>query len=145
MKTLHTGIRVGDLSRSLDFYRTLGFEDLGHIPLPDDVTLVCLKLPDDDVTTLELVDEPAARPIEIGNGLHHLVVSTEDLAATIATLSEAGISCGPIETPGPGMSTAWLIDPDGYRIELVQWPPGHANGISAADFAEAQESQSDPA
>jgi len=30
---------------------------------------------------------------------------------------------------------AWLTDPDGYRIELVQWPPGHADGITAADFA----------
>ncbi len=29
----------------------------------------------------------------------------------------------------------WLTDPDGYRIELVQWPPGHPGGISAADFS----------
>jgi hypothetical protein len=28
----------------------------------------------------------------------------------------------------------WLVDPDGYRIELVQWPPGHRDGITAADF-----------
>jgi hypothetical protein len=27
-----------------------------------------------------------------------------------------------------------LTDPDGYRIELVQWPPGHLDGITAADF-----------
>ena len=33
-----------------------------------------------------------------------------------------------------GAQTSWLTDPDGYRIELVQWPPGHADGISAADF-----------
>jgi hypothetical protein len=30
--------------------------------------------------------------------------------------------------------TSWLIDPDGYRIELVQWPPGHPAGMTAADF-----------
>lgn len=29
----------------------------------------------------------------------------------------------------------WLIDPDGYRIELVRWPHGHPDGITAADFA----------
>ena len=31
------------------------------------------------------------------------------------------------------MRTAWVTDPDGYRIELVQWPEGHADGLSAAD------------
>ena len=30
--------------------------------------------------------------------------------------------------------TTWLTDPDGYRIELVQWPAGHADGLSRADF-----------
>jgi hypothetical protein len=30
--------------------------------------------------------------------------------------------------------TAWIVDPDGNRIELVQWPAGHADGITAADF-----------
>ena len=39
---------------------------------------------------------------------------------------------------GPdGPRTSWLTDPDGYRIELVQWPPGHRDGISAADFAQS--------
>jgi lactoylglutathione lyase len=41
-----------------------------------------------------------------------------------------------VEFPGgpDGPQTAWLTDPDGYRIELVQWPPGHPDGITAADF-----------
>jgi hypothetical protein len=30
---------------------------------------------------------------------------------------------------------SWITDPDGYRIELVQWPAGHADGITEADFA----------
>jgi hypothetical protein len=37
---------------------------------------------------------------------------------------------------GPhGPKTSWLTDPDGYRIELVQWPPGHPDGITEADFS----------
>jgi lactoylglutathione lyase len=41
-----------------------------------------------------------------------------------------------VERPGgaDGPQTSWLTYPDGYRIELVQWPPGHADGITAADF-----------
>ena len=139
IKTLHTAYRVGHLERSLDFYRTIGFSELGRVPVPDAVTLVCLKLPDDTATTLELVDEPAARPIEIGNGLSHIVVQVEELTSTVDRLSAAGIECGPIAHPGP--STSWLRDPDGYRIELVEWPQGHADGITAADFESPSESE----
>ncbi|WP_281365082.1 VOC family protein [Phytohabitans houttuyneae] len=31
--------------------------------------------------------------------------------------------------------SSWLTDPDGHRIELVQWPAGHPAGMTAADFA----------
>jgi hypothetical protein len=34
-----------------------------------------------------------------------------------------------------GPRTSWITDPDGYRIELVQWPAGHADGMAEADFA----------
>ena len=30
---------------------------------------------------------------------------------------------------------SWITDPDCYRIELVQWPAGHADGVTGADFA----------
>ena len=39
----------------------------------------------------------------------------------------------PAGTEGP--QTSWITDPDGYRIELVQWPAGHADGMTEADFA----------
>jgi lactoylglutathione lyase len=58
------------------------------------------------------------------------------LVATVEALTQAGLRPGPIELPGgpDGPQTSWLSDPDGYRIELVEWPPGHPNGITAADF-----------
>ncbi len=132
MLTLHPAYRVGDLTTSLDFYRGVGFEEVGRVPLPNDVTLVCLKLPDDPFVSIELVDDPAARPIQIGNGLSHIAVQVDDLTALVARLEEAGITCGPIERPGPLIS--WLVDPDGYRIELVEWPSGHPAGMTAGDF-----------
>jgi hypothetical protein len=44
----------------------------------------------------------------------------------------------PAADPGhpDGPRTSWITDPDGYRIELVQWPAGHADGITSADFPE---------
>jgi lactoylglutathione lyase len=134
MRTLHTAYRVANLSASLDFYLELGYEEVGRVPLPD-VTLVCLKLPDEDIASLELVDDPGARPIEIGNGISHFGLQVDDLSGMVDRLTAAGITCGPIEHPGP--ATSWVTDPDGYRIELVEWPPGHSEGVTAADFAES--------
>jgi lactoylglutathione lyase len=60
----------------------------------------------------------------------------EDLPATIARLNARGL-----QADGPGSPdgsddflTTWLTDPDGYRIEIVQWPIGHAIGLTHADF-----------
>jgi len=33
--------------------------------------------------------------------------------------------------------TAWITDPDGDRIGLVQWPPGHPEGMTGGDFSDA--------
>ena len=75
-------------------------------------------------------------PVDVGTGFSHLVVQVDNLSATIKELSKAGLRPGPVERPGgpDGPQTSWLTDPDGYRIELVQWPAGHADGITAADF-----------
>ena len=53
-----------------------------------------------------------------------------------AGLARDGQEIGPLEHPaGPdGPHTAFVSDPDRYRIELVQWPPGHPDGITEADF-----------
>jgi lactoylglutathione lyase len=59
----------------------------------------------------------------------------DDLDGVIADLATKGLEPEPPSEPGPGIRTSWLTDPDGYRIELVQWPPGHAAGMTTADFA----------
>ncbi len=69
--------------------------------------LTMLELPDDEFVTIELVSDPSAGAVD-------------------------GLS--PIGDP-EGPRTAWLTDPDGNRIELVQWPPGHPEGMTATDLA----------
>ena len=137
MRTLHVGLRVADLDRSLAFYGRLGYEVVGTVPETGFGSLTMLQLPDDEFVSIELVHDAGAAPVEPG-GLHHLVVQVEDMHATVARLAAQGIEA---ETPGsPDGSddfwTSWLTDPDGYRIELVQWPAGHAAGMTRADFAE---------
>jgi lactoylglutathione lyase len=137
MKTILTAYRVGDLARSADFYIKLGFREIGRVTFENGTTRVFLNLPGDgEFVTLELVHEPSAGPIELGNGFSHLALQVDDLAATLADLTRAGIASDGIERPGgpEGPAVANLRDPDDYQIELVQWPPGHPDGITRADF-----------
>ena len=94
-----------------------------------------LKLPGDAVVALELVHRPDTGPMD-PRGLSHLVVQVEDLHDTLDVLAGRGIRADPPSSPD-GSEDFWttmLTDPDGYRIELVQWPPGHPDGLTAADF-----------
>jgi lactoylglutathione lyase len=103
----------------------------------DGTTRLMLSLPADSVfATLELVHDPGAGPLEIGNGLSHIAVQVGDLAATLADLAAKGLAPGQLELPAGehGPKTSTLLDPDGYRIERVEWPPGHPDGLTRADF-----------
>jgi lactoylglutathione lyase len=133
---LHTAYRVTDLERSLGFYARLGFQEVGRVVSADGSTLLMLKLPDDAAVTLELVFRAAAGAASPGD-FSHIVVQVPDLNAALSRLSRVGIACEPPQLPGgpAGPKTSFLTDPDGYRIELVQWPPDHADGLTAADFA----------
>jgi len=136
MRTLHSAYRVTDLAASLEFYTALGYDEVGRVDIGGGTTLTMLKFPSEEVVTLELVHRPADGPVDVGTGFSHLVVQVDNLSATVKELSQAGLRPGPVERPGgpDGPQTSWLTDPDGYRIELVQWPAGHADGITAADF-----------
>ena len=134
MRMLHLGLRVSDLEQSLAFYTALGYAELGGVPDTEFGSLTMLQLPDDPFVSLELVHDPE-RPVEDVGAVNHLVVQVDDLDATIADLAARGVAAEPPAEPGPRIRTSWLTDPDGYRIELVQWPPGHPAGMTAADFA----------
>ncbi len=137
MRTLHIGLRVSQLDRSLAFYAAVGYTVAGKVEGTPFGTLVMLRLPGDGFVTIELVHDPAAGAFDPGAGLNHLVVQVESLEATLAELAARGIAAEPPGAPGgtDGPRTSWITDPDGYRIELVQWPAGHADGMTEADFA----------
>jgi lactoylglutathione lyase len=136
MRTLHIGLRVADLERSLVFYTRLGYQVLGTVPETAFGSLTMLKLPGDEFVTIELVHHPGNDRVGPG-GLNHLVVQVESMHDTVAELAAQGIEVDPPTSPDGSADfwTAWLTDPDGYRIELVQWPPGHPDGMTASDMA----------
>jgi len=139
MRTLHVGLRVSDLEGSLAFYTTVGYAVVGTVEGTAFGSLTMLRLPGDDFVTIELVYDPARGKVDLGTGINHLVIQVESLNATLADLAAKGIVAEP-----PGLTdganvprTSWITDPNGYRIELVQWPTGHADGITEADFGRA--------
>lgn len=140
MRTLHLGLRVGDLQRSLAFYTAVGYEVVGSVPETPLGHLTMLKLPGDEFVTIELVHDPARPEVGSGMGLSHFVIKVDSLDATISALAARSIGAeAPVSPDGSDeFRTTVLIDPDGNRIELVQWPAGHADGITAADWPAQQ-------
>ena len=64
MRTLHFGLRVADRDRSLAFYSALGYEVVGEVPETGIGHLTMLKLPDDELVTIELVHDPTELPAD---------------------------------------------------------------------------------
>ena len=138
MRSLHVGLRVADMERSIAFYTSLGYEVQGEVPVTELGRLVMLKLPDDEFVSVELVHDPDRRPVDHG-GLSHLVINVELMRDMTADLAARGIETEPPSSPdgSDDFWTAWVTDPDGVRIELVQWPAGHPPGLTRDDFTAA--------
>ena len=124
MSLIHTSYRITDVDRSVDFYRALGFEEMGRLPIRDEAINVFMGLPEDGPEPrLELTynighDEP----YELGTGYGHIAVTTGDLDQTLAQLSEQGIEPErpPYTVSDGGSRLCFVRDPDGYRIELLE-------------------------
>jgi lactoylglutathione lyase len=138
MRTLHFGLRVADLDRSLAYYTAVGYEIVGSVPDTPLGHLTMLKLPGDEFVSIELVHDPTRHEVDAGNRLSHFVIKVESMDATITELAAHGIEADEPTSPDGSdeFRTTWIVDPDGNRIELVQWPGGHPDGITAADWAD---------
>ena len=125
MRILHTMIRVGDLKRSIDFYtHALCMSVLRQRDYPEGkFTLAFLGYgPEDTHPAIELTYNYGVSSYEIGTGFGHVAVGTTDIGAACDRIRAAG---GTItREPGPmkhGTSViAFAVDPDGYKIELIE-------------------------
>lgn len=123
---LHTMIRVLDLEKSLDFYtRFLGMKILSRDDYPEGkFTLAFVGYGDGpDNTVIELTHNWDQRePYEIGTGFGHLAIAVPDIHEACRRMEGEGV---PIpRPPGPmkhGTTVlAFIEDPDGYKIELIE-------------------------
>jgi lactoylglutathione lyase len=121
---IHTCYRILDVDRSVDFYKALGFNEIGRVPIRDEAINVFMGLPDDGPDPrLELTyNVGRSEPYEIGTGYGHIAITTGDLDATLSKLKEQGIEPErpPYTVREGGSRLCFVRDPDGYRIELIE-------------------------
>jgi lactoylglutathione lyase len=121
MELIHTCYRIGDIDRSVAFYETLGFEELGRLPIRDEALNVYMGLPGDG-PRLELTHNFGVPEYDLGTGYNHIAVSVDDLDDTLRRLAEKGIDPEkpPYTVREGGSRLCFVRDPDGYRIELIE-------------------------
>ena len=122
---LHTMLRVGDLDRSVNFYCTMfGMMELRRRDVPDGkYTLAFLGYADrPDQTELELTYNYGVDKYDLGSGFGHLAIGMPDVYAACERLRASGAKIsrelGPVKFGTTVI--AFVDDPDGYKIELIQ-------------------------
>lgn len=125
MRMLHTMLRVGDLDRSLRFYTdVLGMTLLRRQDYPDGrFTLAFVGYGDEETNTvLELTHNWDTSSYDLGDGYGHIAIGVGDVYAACERIRDAGGKV--VREPGPMKHGTTLLafveDPDGYRIELLQ-------------------------
>lgn len=125
MRLLHTMLRVGDLQRSVDFYTgLLGMRLLRTTDRPDQkYSLAFVGYgPEESNAVLELTYNYGVEGYDLGTAFGHLAIGVDDVAACCESVRAGGgkvtREAGPVK--GGKTVIAFVEDPDGYKIELIQ-------------------------
>jgi lactoylglutathione lyase len=118
-------LRVGDLQRSIDFYtKVLGMKLLRTSDNPEyKYTLAFVGYGENpDHAELELTFNYGVTSYEIGNAYGHIALSADDIFAACAAVKANGgqVSREPGPVKGGNTVIAFITDPDGYKIELIE-------------------------
>jgi lactoylglutathione lyase len=129
MRLLHTMLRVGDLQRSIRFYtEVMGMQLLRTTERPEqkyDLAFIGYGR-NPEHAEIELTYNYGVDRYELGSAYGHIAIGVPDVAATCEAVREKAAALGGAITrePGPvkGGSTviAFITDPDGYKIELIE-------------------------
>ncbi len=132
----HAALKVSDLDRSLAFYQDkLGFPEMFRLHNDDGTPwLVYLRITDSQYLEIFPDADTDRAPGRTANGINHICLTVDDLETTVATLGSRNVPLtSPVKTGRDGNTQAWIEDPDGNRIELMQMREGsrQAEAIAA--------------
>jgi lactoylglutathione lyase len=122
MELIHTCYRITDPERSIAFYEALGFEKRRELPIREEAVNYFLGIPGRNGPELELTYNFGVDSYELGTAYGHIAVTVDDMNAALAALAEKGIEPEkpPYRVRQGGSLIAFVRDPDGYRIELIE-------------------------
>ncbi len=125
MRILHTMLRVGDLQRSIDFYTAvLGMKLLRTNDNPEyQYTLAFVGYGSNpDHAELELTYNYGVHSYEMGNAYGHLAISADNIVQACEAVKANGgnVTREPGPVKGGNTVIAFVTDPDGYKIELIE-------------------------
>lgn len=125
MRILHSMIRVGDLQRSIDFYtQVMGMQLLRTSENQEyKYTLAFLGYGDESQgAVIELTYNWGTEEYDHGNAFGHIAIGVDDVYATCEAIRQAGGTISREAGPVKGGTTeiAFVKDPDGYALELIQ-------------------------
>ena len=133
----HVAIRVKDVERTLDFYvRQLGMREMMRLDRDGRLWLLYLRITDTQFLEVfpEGVGERAAERDAVG--FNHLCLEIADIDVALLELEAAGVPLIREKQMGAdGNWQAWIEDPDGHRIELMQMMPDSLQAKALARMA----------
>ncbi len=122
---MHTMLRVGNLEKSLAFYVDfLGMQKLRETDRPEHkYSLTFVGYGGEDAhTVLELTYNYGVEKYDIGTAFGHIAISVENAADVCTEAAKRGYTVSRPAGPVLGGTTviAFLVDPDGYKVELIE-------------------------
>ena len=127
MRLLHTMLRVGDLQKSIHFYtQAMGMQLLRVTKRPEqnyDLAFVGSGTHPENAE-IELSCNYGVPSYDLGTAYGHIAIGVPDVAGTCAQIEQAGgtITRAPGPVKGGNTVIAFVQDPDGYKIELIERP-----------------------
>ncbi len=120
MDLLHTCLNVADVERSLAFYtEELDLAESWSFESEDGETLHQYVAADNGVE-LQLTDTEGQSDFEQGTAWDHLAVSVENIDEAFEAIDHYGVVQEPADQPAAGARTAFVEDPDGHVVELIE-------------------------
>ena len=125
MRLLHTMLRVGDLQRAIDFYtQAMGMQLLRITRRPDqqyDLAFLGYGT-NPEHAEIELTYNYGVTSYDLGSAYGHIAIGVPDVAATCDKIRAAGgaVTREPGPVKGGHTVIAFVQDPDGYKIELIE-------------------------
>ena len=119
MDLIHVNVNVADAEETIAFYEQFGFEESWEFETPDGETHNRYIVADNGIE-LQLSETEGESEFEAGTAWDHLAIGVDDIDGVFEEIDHYGVDKEPADQPEAGARTAFVRDPDGRRVELVE-------------------------